>query len=239
MKCRCSRSLWVSLAGLVVVTFAVVAFVRYRQSLALESNPMPTEKEPQLPAGDTARGEGELRLPARRPQGGWADPKSGAEFEESRRQDGIELSRRMEAGPIRCIFRARPGAAARNEPELEVELKNVSADPVTLTVHRSLIDRVTFVFRDPDGGVVGTFCSAHLHSPYSPNERFPTVTLKPGESKTASLYLSVAAFRGYQDLQPGLYSVEAVFEARAGCGHFPDMPMLARSNRLQVRVGDF
>jgi hypothetical protein len=197
---------------------------------------MSAENEPQLPAGDAAQGE--LRLPAKRSLGGWADPKSGADFEESSRQARVELSRRKASGPIRCVLHARPGAAAKREPELEVELKNASGEPVTLTVHTFLLDLVTFVFRDPDDQVVGTFCYVlmHSHFPFT----YPTVTLKADESKASGLHLSVAAFRGYQDLKPGLYSSEAVFEARSSLGRpVPDVPMLARAARLLVRVSDF
>jgi hypothetical protein len=175
-----------------------------------------------------------LLLPAAPPQGNWGDPKEGARWEESRRQIGIELSRRKENGPIRCTLRVRSGAAARSEPELEVELRNISNKPVTIGIHRFLLDTVTFILRDPEDNVMSSFCYVTVHSTL---EALPPVTLNPAEADTSTIFLSVAANHGFQPLRPGIYSLEAVFHEHSFFDPLgPSDGMLARSNRIPIRV---
>src|SRR5205823_6118268 len=120
----------------------------------------------------------------------------------------IELARRKEAGPVRRSLQVLTGAAARNEPELQVELRNVSDEPVTVRIHRMPLDTVTFILRDPDENVVSSFCYVTVHSTF---EALPPIVLGPGEFQTTKLFLFVAADHGFQPLRPGLYSLEAVF----------------------------
>jgi hypothetical protein len=124
----------------------------------------------------------------------------------------------------------------RKEGELEVELRNTSDAPVTLRIHRTLLDTVTFIFRDPEGKVVSSFCYVTVHSTLHAD---PPIILGPGESRTGEILLSVACDHGYQSLRPGLYSLEAVFHDDSFFDPLgPDGSMLARSNRIAVRVGD-
>jgi hypothetical protein len=187
--------------------------------------------------------EPKLVLPSAPPPGRYGDPKEGAKWEEERRKIGVDLSRRKENGPIRCALKVRPGAAARGEPELEVELKNASDNPVTISVHRFLLDNVTFILRHPKDEVVGSFCYRTTHSTI---EDGPPVTLKPGQTDVSRIFLSVAAERGFNTLAPGQYSLEAMFHeffGRTDDGH--PMPHagggkkdgpLARSKRIPIQV---
>jgi hypothetical protein len=175
-----------------------------------------------------------LSLPAAPPQGRWGDPKEGAQWEEKRRQIGIELSSHKENGSIRCSLRVRPGAAAWKEPELEVELRNTSDKPATIRIHRTLLDAVTFVLRDPEDKVVSSFCYVTVHSTF---ETLPPITLRPGEAKLSQMFLSVAADHGFQPLRPGVYSLEAVFHENSFFDPLGQVEgMLARSDRIPVRV---
>jgi hypothetical protein len=179
----------------------------------------------------------ELRLSSAPRQGSWGDPKAGERWEKDRRNIGVALSRREERGPMRCALRVCSGAAARDKPELEVQLKNCSEYSVALYIHRLLLDLVTFILRDPDGNVESSFCYMTTHSNFEP---LPPVILKPGESKASSIFLSVASDHGFRPLRPGLYSLEAVFHEHGFLDPLgPDHSMFARSNRLLVRVGDF
>jgi hypothetical protein len=189
--------------------------------------------------GRDEAGDGELELSSEPPSGGWADPDAGARQEEQRRQEAIELSRREEQGPIRCVLEAMPAATTPGKPEVRVRLVNRSDEAVSLGYDQSILEHVTFLFRDPDGRVVGTFCYLHVLSPFSPRDRrpVPVVTLKPGESDTSTLYLSVASGRNHQRLRPGRYSLEATFQYRDPDGiPAATQGMLARSGRLPVRV---
>lgn len=115
-------------------------------------------------------------------------------------------------------------------------LRNASDEPVTLRIHRLLLDTVTFIFRDPDDKVVSSFCYVTMHSTF---EAESPIILGPGECKTSQVFLSVASDHGFQPLRPGLYSVEAVFHENSFFDPLgPDKTMLARSNRIAVRVGD-
>ena len=177
----------------------------------------------------------ELVLPAEPPQGGYSDPSRGADQEELFRQIGIELSRRKEVGPVRCMLKAVEGSNAGHRPELEVTLTNTSDQAVTLGILQILLDLVTFIFRAPDDSVVSSFCTLPTHSTLQSR---PPVILKPGESKTGIITLSEATGRGFQPLQPGLYSLEAVFHDQLFYGPpIPEQTMLARSNRMVIRVG--
>jgi hypothetical protein len=176
-------------------------------------------------------------LPAAAPQGSWGDPAAGARWEQARREIGIELSRRMGSGPVRCSLRLRPGAAMRKEPELEVELTNTSDAAVTLRIHRTLLDTVTFILRDPEDNVVSSFCYVTVHSTMHAES---PIMMGPGESKSDEIFLSVACDHGYRPLRPGVYSLEAVFHEHSFFDPLgPDESMLARSNRIPVSVGDF
>jgi hypothetical protein len=186
------------------------------------------------PFAGALSGSPALFLSAAPPQGNWGDPKEGARWEEKRRQIGIDLSRRKENGPIRCTLRVRPGAAAHNEPEMEVELRNVSDKPVTIGIHRFLLDTVTFILRDPEGNVVSSFCYVTVHSTIN---ALPPVTLNPDEVDTSRIFVSVAADHGFQPLRPGIYSLEAVFHENSFFDPLgPAEGMLARSNRIPIRV---
>jgi hypothetical protein len=147
-----------------------------------------------------------------------------ARWEKDRREIGFALSPSEMSSPVRCVLRIKPGTAAQKEPELEVELNNTSDDPVFLHIHQYLLDVVTFVLRDSHDVVASSFCYIMLHSDSRPK---PPVTLKPGESKTAEVYLSVVTGHGFQPLRPGLYSLQAVFAQPF---------MHSRSNRLSVHV---
>ncbi len=212
---RRSRTCWLVVASLVVVVVLVGVIVR--------------EHIAGLPPRYLDAVNTELYLSADPPQGHWGEPDVGARWEEDRRQSGIALARREECGPVRCALRVIPGAAARKEPELEVELNNASDEPVLLQIHRDLLDVVTFILRDADNAVVSSFCYITVHSSFRSK---PPIILGPGESKTTQVYLAVAADHGFQALPPGLYSLEAVFVQ-------PLMQpvMLARSGCLPVRVG--
>jgi hypothetical protein len=107
---------------------------------------------------------------------------------------------------------------------------------------RLLLDNVTFVFRDPDDNVVSSFCYITVHSSF---DRKPPIVVKPGESASDRIYLSVACDHGFQPLKPGLYSLQAVFHHGSDFridaptkvhGGYPYEAMLAKSNRLPVRV---
>jgi hypothetical protein len=177
-----------------------------------------------------------LWIPSAPPGGCWGDPEEGARWEEEQRRIGVELSRRQERGPIRCSLRVRKGAAFRQGAELEVKLTNSSDKPVTIPVHRFLLDQVTFIFRDPDDNVVSSFCYVNVDSDL---RSAPPVVLRPGESDNSPIFLSVATDHGYRTLRPGLYSLEAVFhETRLFDALGPDRSLLARSHRIPVRVGD-
>jgi hypothetical protein len=187
-----------------------------------------------LPQQDAA--DVELALSSAAPQGSWGDPEEGARWEQGRRKIGVQLSARNERGPVRIALRVRPGAARWKERELEVELRNTSDKPVALRIHQTLLDTVTFVFRDPEGNVVSSFCYVTVHSTVYPA---PPIILGPGKSKTDDIFLSVACDHGFQTLRPGLYSLEAVFHENSFFDPLgPDGSMLARSNRVPVRVGD-
>ena len=97
-----------------------------------------------------------------------------------------------------CALRLRPRLAARNDPELEVQLTNSSDETVTLTIHQHLLDTVTIILRDPDGYVVSSLCYVVYHSAFSAK---PPLVLGAGLSKTSQLHLSVAvgprAFRHF------------------------------------------
>ena len=178
----------------------------------------------------------ELFLPAEPPQGKWVDPDGGARWEELRRQIGIELSRRKEVGPVRCMLKTVQGADTGYGPELEVTLTNTSDQAVTLKIHQWLLDLLTFIFRAPDDSIVSSFCSVGIHSTLQSR---PPIILKPGESKMSDILLSSAADHGYQPLRPGLYSLEAVFHDKLFAYlPVPEQTMLARSNRILVRVGE-
>jgi hypothetical protein len=163
-------------------------------------------------------------LSAAPPQGRWGDPHAGARWEQGRREIGIALSHGEKLGPVRCALRIVPGAAARHEPDLEVELTNTSDNVVLLNIHRDLLDVVTFILRDPDDEILSSFSYFTVHSS---TESKPPIVLMPGASKTRQVHLSVAADHGFQPLRPGVYSLEAVFR---------QPPMLSRSNRLAIRV---
>ncbi len=180
---------------------------------------------------------GALELSSEPPEGRYANAEEGARYEEERRQEAIELSRREERGPIRCLLEARPAASALRQPELRVRLVNRSDEAVTLWYNQFLLEHVTFIFRDPDDRVVGTFCYAHVPSLYRSRSQLPVTTLKPGEADTSTLYLSVASGRNFQRLWPGRYSLEATFQYRDRGGFpSPNQQMLARSERIPIRV---
>ncbi len=179
----------------------------------------------------------DVYLPSEPPEGRYGDLKEGEDPDEEKRQIGIEFSRgREESGPIRCRLRAIPNAAALEDSELEVELGNACNEIITLQGHQSLLDYMTFIFRDPDDKVVSSNSPILLRSVYL---KVPGVTLKPGESASCNIYLFHAAEHGFQPLRPGLYSLEAIF-------HDPfyirlpfsisEFQKFARSNRLSVRV---
>jgi hypothetical protein len=187
------------------------------------------------PSPEAISAGSELFLPSSAPQGNWGNPAEGARWEEEQRAIGLELSRRKESGPVRCSLRIRLGIAAREKPEVEVRLRNVSDDAVALRIHGHLLDTVTFIFRDPDGKVVSSFSTVYLHSTLRTE---PPMILGPGESKASEIFLSVACGRGFRPLRPGLYSIQAVFPNNSVIGP-PGLErtMLARSNRISVRVG--
>jgi hypothetical protein len=187
-------------------------------------------RKPHQEDGPEPGDKDELFLSADPPVGRWDDPAAGARSEEHRREIGVALSRREEAGPVRCVLRAVPGSAASKKPEVEVELINTGMFAVRVPILRSLLDRVTFIFRGPDDEVVSSFCYLTVYSDFHAN---PPLLLKPGEPLRDSLYLSVAADHGFQALRPGMYSLEAVFTSGLG----EPRTLLARSNRLPVRVG--
>src|SRR5262245_8714462 len=80
-----------------------------------------------------ASGDEELFLSAEAPTELWDDPKSKAVWEEAKRQWDRELLQREEAGPVRITLRAVSGAAAKKEPEVEVELTNASKETVPIS----------------------------------------------------------------------------------------------------------
>ncbi len=180
------------------------------------------------------QGDNQLFMSSKPRQGHWEI--AGAGWDEGRRKIGIELSRREDVGPIRCSLRVKPGAAARKEPEFEVELKNVSDANATIHVHQFVLDNVTFLLRASDDAIVGSFCYVGLHSTM---ESKPPVILRPGESQSSPIYLSVLGDHGFQSLQPGVYSLEAVFHDKHIFNlPLPEFGMVARSNRVAIRVGD-
>ena len=133
------------------------------------------------------------------------------------------------------MLKAVEGSNAEYGPELEVTLTNTSDQAVTLGIFQILLDLVTFIFRAPDDSVVSSFCTLPTHSTFQSR---PPVILKPGESKTSKILLSAATDHGFQPLQPGLYSLEAVFHDKLFVGlPIPEQTMLARSNRMVIRVG--
>src|SRR5262249_23622639 len=109
-------------------------------------------------------GDDELFLSAEARQGRGDDPKAVSKWEEEQRQRVRALLRREEAGPVRITLRAVPGAAARKEPEVEVELTNDSKETVLISIHRDLFDGVTFILQGPDGKVVSRYRPIMLHS---------------------------------------------------------------------------
>jgi hypothetical protein len=174
----------------------------------------------------------ELELPADPPVGHWADPESGARWEEERRRIGTEMSGRADNGPLRCRLRVVPWTTAGRR-ELEVALTNTSDVPVTVRQYTDLLDHVTFVFHGPADEVVSSFCYATVRSPRGVEE-WPDRVIEPGEEQTSTIYLSVAADHGFQPLRPGRYWLAAVFQGVVGApggGEF-----LSHSARVPIRV---
>jgi hypothetical protein len=220
-----SKRFWTILAiagGVAVFALGAILVTRIRQG----DDPAPN---PEVAAE-------ELFMPSEARHGQWGDPVEGARSEDLRRKIGNELSRLKDTGPIRCSLRAKPPAAAWNEPELEVELENVSNANVTIHIHQMLLDNVTFIFRAPDDSVVSTFCYVTVHSMF---ESKPPVVLRPREAQSSLIYLSVAGDHGFQSLRPGMYSLEAVFHDKLFHDlPIPELKMVARSNRVAIRVGN-
>jgi hypothetical protein len=213
-----------------VCTMSAFAFFWAR----LGPPPLDSKAKETLPVENEAIETPPLFLSAAAPIGRYGDPEEGARHEEERRQIGIELSRRKENGPIRCSLRARPGAAAHGEAALEVDLRNASDAPVTIGIHRFLLDTVTFILRDPENDVVSSFCYITVHSSA---RSLPPVTLISGAVDTSPILLSVAAEHGFRALQPGMYSLEAVFHENSFLNPLgPAEGMLARSKRIPIRV---
>ena len=166
--------------------------------------------------------------------GEWFNSTEGKRWEELRRNIGVELSKCKEAGPIRC--KLSHAEADELGPLLKLELTNVSHAEVSVPVFQMLLDNVTFILRAPDDGVVSSFCYLTVHSTFDPQ---PPVVMSPGKTRSAEVYVSTAANHGHQSLKPGLYSLEAVFHDPSFSGlPLPNFKMLARSNRISIRVKD-
>jgi hypothetical protein len=229
------RTGWIVSGGLVLVL--AVVFLVHDDRLPI---PEPEAGKVDQKAGndDQKASSAELFLPSTARQGNWGNAEEVVRWEEMRRQIGIELSHRKESGPVRCELRIRKRAATRAEPELEVQLTNTSDDSVTIHIHQLLLDNVTFVFRRSDDQVVSSSCCVTKHSTKCVK---PPMILDPHESKTAQVFLWVAADHGFQELRPGIYSLEAIFHDKSFFFTdlpYPDQLMLARSNRVAVRVGE-
>ncbi len=164
--------------------------------------------------------------------GGWHDPADGTRWEEERRRVGVELAGRPARGPIRCRLRVAAGAADR--PMLEASASNPSAAPVAVRGGPGLLDHITFVLHGPGDEAVSSFCYALVRSPVSQEEP-PPLVIAPGADVAENPHLSVAADHGHRPLVPGRYCVEAVF---AGLGLPGGDPLLARSGRVPIRVGE-
>lgn len=166
----------------------------------------------------------------------WFDAVEGKRWEELRREIGSALSKCKEAGPIRCKLIRTP--ADDLGPQLKLELTNVSKVEVKVQVFQMLLDNVTFILRAPDGSVVSSFCYLTVHSP-SFDQQPHAVVIGPDKSQSAGIYVSTATDHGSQSLRAGVYSLEAVFHDLSFSQlPLPDFKILARSNRIAIRVKD-
>jgi hypothetical protein len=203
----------------------------------------PRKPPPQRPDPAAAKWEHEppegVFLSAKPPEGGYADPEGGARWEQERCDAAAELCKLDERGPVRCRleYSDLDRDAKTGNSGLTIRLTNASDGPIDLWYQAyGLLAHVTFVLRDPDGWVVGTFCYSVLSS-RAMDRPDGVVALEPGQSHDVSALLSIAAGRGYRKLKPGRYVLQAVFDYRDFNGYpVPGQRFVARSNRLPVLV---
>lgn len=148
---------------------------------------------------------------------------------EERRRLEHELANRPDHGPIRCSLRLRHDGT--KEHWLVVELKNDSQRHATIRNTRYGNEDVTFVFRDSDERVVGSFCFRSIVSIVGV---LPLV-LAPGESWSFEHSLFVSMEYGCPRLAPGAYSAEAIFKEDTLEGARTD-GVYARSERVPFWV---
>ena len=149
-------------------------------------------------------------------------------------------------GPLRC--RLTPWVKrlkGEGAPDLRLELTNTSQEPVTIWYTTYPHFQVTFLVRDEAGKILKEFFLERLSSlggyGWDESGRLvnppPILTLKPGQTYTASFYLSslqeyLEAPRG-----PGRYQLEAVFAQRDfGGWPAPNQRILTRSEPVPIEV---
>jgi hypothetical protein len=137
-------------------------------------------------------------------------------------------------GPLECrllaIPRPRPEAKDR-QPELRIELINVSKTPVSIHSNTEPSFHTTFLVRDGDGKIVSSFMYMTLSSSFVIRGRessLPVYTFQPGEPYV--WYPSLWVIREYSRpaLDQGKYRLEALFTNKG---------IRARSGKVGIVVG--
>jgi len=161
-------------------------------------------------------------------------------FERFRREQE-DIAGAADRGPIHC--RLEPWTeGGEHPPDLKLSLTNTSAEPVTLWYYTWPHAHVTFLVRDEDEKGVASFHWGTLSSTAvgiddagRPTTKLPTLTLNPGETYTAGIWLS--SLRDYIDVRPGHHRVEAVFDY-SDLGGWPaaNRDFVARSKPIEIEV---
>jgi hypothetical protein len=183
---------------------------------------------------------GRVVTPARN-QTSWQDVRDHQREEAAHRGEEI--------GPICCRLTALPPAEdGGQQPDLRLELMNVSEKPVSLWYSTWPYSHVTFVVLDGNGEIVGEFHYGSLSSQLvlinsatgrpDPARLPPVLTLQPGETYSAALFSDVIGKYCDGPAVSGRYRLRAVFSYKdVGGFPSPNQRMLSRSNCLPVRIG--
>ena len=166
-------------------------------------------------------------------------------FERFRREQQ-DIADGAERGPIRSTVTPWSDRGGQHPPDLLLSLTNTSSEPVTLWYTTWPHCHVTFVVRDEDEKIVASFHWGTLSSQAVSVDSqgklvtpLPTLTLKPGETYTAGVWLSTLSDCCQpRPERPGVYSVEAVFVYSDLSGWpQPDQDFVARSEPVEIVVG--